>query len=94
MGSVVVQAVMVGAPHDVSAYVLSGTMGPAEGTDEFVAGMRAAMEAGMADEPLDRARRIQHVRRADAHELRLAEPSTRRKSTSTSPTRCVAIATR
>lgn len=53
MGSVVVQAFMVGAPHDVSAYVLSGTMGPAEGTEEFVAGMRAAMEAGMADEPLD-----------------------------------------
>ena len=53
MGSVVVQAFMVGAPEDVSAYVLSGTMGPAEGTEEFVAGMRAAVEAGMADEPLD-----------------------------------------
>ena len=53
MGSVVVQAFMVGAPPDVSAYVLSGTMGPAEGTEEFVAGMRAAVEAGMADEPLD-----------------------------------------
>ncbi len=53
MGSVVVQAFMVGAPDDVSAYVLSGTMGPAEGTAEFVAGMRAAVEAGMADEPLD-----------------------------------------
>jgi alpha-beta hydrolase superfamily lysophospholipase len=53
MGSVVVQAFMVGAPPQVSAYVLSGTMGPAEGTEEFVAGMRAAVEAGMADEPLD-----------------------------------------
>jgi alpha-beta hydrolase superfamily lysophospholipase len=53
MGSVVAQAFMVGAPEDVSAYVLSGTMGPAEGTEEFVAGMRAAMDAGMADEPLD-----------------------------------------
>src|SRR4051812_47030637 len=35
MGSVVVQAFMVAAPADVSAYVLSGTMGPAEGTEEF-----------------------------------------------------------
>ena len=53
MGSVVAQAFMVGAPEDVSAYVLSGTMGPAESTEEFVAGMRAAIDAGMADEPLD-----------------------------------------
>jgi alpha-beta hydrolase superfamily lysophospholipase len=53
MGSVVVQAFMVQDPDDVSAYALSGTMGPAEGTDEFVTGMRAAIEAGLADEPLD-----------------------------------------
>ena len=53
MGSVVVQAFMVSAPDDVSAYALSGTMGPAEGTEEFVAGMRAAVDAGMEDEPLD-----------------------------------------
>jgi alpha-beta hydrolase superfamily lysophospholipase len=53
MGSVVVQAFMVRDPDGVSAYVLSGTMGPAEGTEEFVAGMRAAIDAGMADEPLD-----------------------------------------
>jgi len=53
MGSVVVQAFMVGAPDDVAAYVLSGTMGPAETTAEFVAGMRAAMDAGLGDEPLD-----------------------------------------
>jgi alpha-beta hydrolase superfamily lysophospholipase len=53
MGSVVVQAFMVGAPASVHAYVLSGTMGPAEGTEEFVVGMRAAVEAGMTDEPLD-----------------------------------------
>ena len=53
MGSVVVQALMVRPVDDVNAYVLSGTMGPAEGTEEFVAGMRAAMEAGMGDEPLD-----------------------------------------
>jgi alpha-beta hydrolase superfamily lysophospholipase len=53
MGSVVVQAYMVRNPDDVSAYVLSGTMGPAEGTEEFVTGMRAAIQAGMADEPLD-----------------------------------------
>ena len=33
--------------------MLSGTMGPTEGTEEFVAGMRAAIDAGMADEPLD-----------------------------------------
>src|SRR4051794_12034502 len=53
MGSVIVQAFMVRDPDGVSAYVLSGTMGPAEGTEEFVAGMRAAIDAGMADEPLD-----------------------------------------
>jgi alpha-beta hydrolase superfamily lysophospholipase len=53
MGSVVVQAFMVSAPDDVRAYVLSGTMGPAEGTEEFVASMRAAVETGMANEPLD-----------------------------------------
>ena len=28
-------------------------MGPTNGTEEFVTGMRAAIEAGMADEPLD-----------------------------------------
>ena len=53
MGSVVVQAFMVRDPDDVSAYVLSGTMGPTEGTEEFVTGIRAAIEAGIADEPLD-----------------------------------------
>jgi alpha-beta hydrolase superfamily lysophospholipase len=53
MGSVVVQAFVVRGTDEVSAYVLSGTMGPTEGTEEFVAGMRAAIEAGMADEPLD-----------------------------------------
>jgi len=53
MGSVVVQAYVVQDPSRVSGYVLSGTMGPAEGTEEFVAGLRAALDAGMADEPLD-----------------------------------------
>jgi alpha-beta hydrolase superfamily lysophospholipase len=53
MGSVVVQAFMTSTPDDVSAYVLSGTMGPTEGTEDFVTGMRAAVDAGMADEPLD-----------------------------------------
>jgi len=53
MGSVVVQAFMVRAPVGVRAYVLSGTMGPAEGTEEFLAGVRAALDAGLTDEPLD-----------------------------------------
>ena len=52
MGSVVVQALVVRAPDPVNGYVLSGTMGPTEGTDEFLAGLRAALDAGMADEPL------------------------------------------
>jgi alpha-beta hydrolase superfamily lysophospholipase len=53
MGSVVVQAYVVRSPGSVSGYVLSGTMGPTEGTEEFVGGLRAALDAGMADEPLD-----------------------------------------
>jgi alpha-beta hydrolase superfamily lysophospholipase len=53
MGSVVVQAYIVRTSDDVHAYVLSGTMGPTEGTDEFIAGLRAALDAGMADEPFD-----------------------------------------
>jgi alpha-beta hydrolase superfamily lysophospholipase len=53
MGSVVVQAYVVRGPSRVSGYVLSGTMGPTEGTEEFLAGLRAALDAGMADEPLD-----------------------------------------
>ncbi len=53
MGSVIVQAFMVRDSDGVSAYVLSGTMGPAEGTEEFLTGIRTAIDAGMADEPLD-----------------------------------------
>jgi alpha-beta hydrolase superfamily lysophospholipase len=53
MGSVVVQAYVVTTSGPLGGYVLSGTMGPTEGTEEFVAGLRAALDAGMADEPLD-----------------------------------------
>jgi alpha-beta hydrolase superfamily lysophospholipase len=53
MGSVVVQAYVVGTSKPLGGYVLSGTMGPTEGTEEFVTGLRAALDAGMADEPLD-----------------------------------------
>ena len=53
MGSVVVQALVVRAPDQLTGYVLSGTMGPTEGTDDFLAGLRTALDAGMADEPVD-----------------------------------------
>ena len=53
MGTAVVQALVVRTPDLVDGYVLSGTMGPTAGADEFVAGMRAALDAGMADVPLD-----------------------------------------
>jgi alpha-beta hydrolase superfamily lysophospholipase len=53
MGSVVTQAYATRDGGSIDAYALSGTMGPTEGTPEFVAGLRQAIDAGMADEPLD-----------------------------------------
>ena len=52
MGSVVVQAYMTRDGAIVDGYALSGTMGPTEGTPEFLDGLRQAVDAGMADEPL------------------------------------------
>ncbi len=53
MGSVVVQAYVARDAEGIDAYALSGTMGLTEGTPEFRDGLRLAMEAGLADEPLD-----------------------------------------
>lgn len=53
MGSLVVQAFVEQRGHDLAAYALSGTMGPAEPAGELVEGVRQAVDAGMADEPLD-----------------------------------------
>ena len=53
MGSLVVQAFVEQRDNDVAAYVLSGTMGPSETPDELVEGIRQAVDAGMADEPLE-----------------------------------------
>jgi alpha-beta hydrolase superfamily lysophospholipase len=53
LGSVVVQAFVERHGDDVDAYVLSGAMGVMEGAAELAEGIRAAVDAGMADEPLD-----------------------------------------
>ena len=53
MGSLITQAFVQQREHDLTAYALSGTTGPTEGAHEFADGMREAVEAGMADEPLD-----------------------------------------
>lgn len=53
MGSLVTQAFVEQRDHDLAAYVLSGTMGPTDEAAELAAGIREAVDAGMADEPLD-----------------------------------------
>jgi alpha-beta hydrolase superfamily lysophospholipase len=53
MGSLMVQAFVEQRDHDVAAYALSGTMGPSETPAELVEGIRQAVDAGMADQPLD-----------------------------------------
>jgi alpha-beta hydrolase superfamily lysophospholipase len=53
MGSVVVQAYVARHGDRVDGYALSGTSGPTEGTVDFREGLRLAIDAGLADEPLD-----------------------------------------
>src|SRR5262249_21174952 len=53
MGSLVAQAFVERHGDGVDAYVLSGTMGPLDGAADLAAGIREAVDAGMADEPLD-----------------------------------------
>lgn len=53
LGSLISQAFVEQREHDLVAYALSGAMGPMEGADELAAGIRQAVDAGMADEPLD-----------------------------------------
>ena len=53
MGSLIIQAFVEQRDHDLTACVLSGTMGPMEAAAELAAGIREAVDAGMGDEPLD-----------------------------------------
>lgn len=54
MGSLFVQALVERGDCDLAGYVLSGSMGPlAEGMDEVVTALGAAVDAGMGDETLD-----------------------------------------
>jgi alpha-beta hydrolase superfamily lysophospholipase len=53
LGSLVVQAFVEERGGDLAGYVLSGTMGQMEGAADMAAGIRQAVDAGMADEPLD-----------------------------------------
>ena len=47
------QAFVEQRDRDLAGYVLSGTMGQMEGAADMAAGIRQAVDAGMADEPLD-----------------------------------------
>ena len=73
MGSVVVQALVVRAPTRRAGTCSPGTMGPAEGTDEFVAGLRAAWMPAWPTNPSTRPADTA-IRSSRANELRLAEP--------------------
>jgi alpha-beta hydrolase superfamily lysophospholipase len=53
LGSLIAHAFLEQREHDLAAYALSGTMGPMEGVDDLAEGIRQAVDAGMADEPLD-----------------------------------------
>jgi alpha-beta hydrolase superfamily lysophospholipase len=52
IGSVVVQAFVEQQGDDVDGYVLSRKLGPTNGAAEIAAGIRPAVDAGMAKEPL------------------------------------------
>jgi len=52
IGSVVVRAFIEQQGDDVDGYVLSRTLGPTSGTAEIATGIRHAVDAGMAREPL------------------------------------------
>lgn len=53
MGSAITQAYATLGADGIAAYALSGPLGAAEGTDELAAGLKAAADGGMADEPID-----------------------------------------
>lgn len=53
MGSAITQAYATLGADGLSGYALSGPLGAPEGTDELAAGLRAAADGGMADEPVD-----------------------------------------
>jgi alpha-beta hydrolase superfamily lysophospholipase len=53
MGSMITQAYATRGAEGLVAYALSGPVGAQEGADELVTGLRAAVERGLGDEPLD-----------------------------------------
>jgi alpha-beta hydrolase superfamily lysophospholipase len=53
MGSMITQAYATRGAEGLVAYVLSGPVGAQEGADELVTGMKAAVDGGLGDEPLD-----------------------------------------
>jgi alpha-beta hydrolase superfamily lysophospholipase len=53
LGSLVAHAFVQAHGDAVDAFVLSAIMGSTEATPELAAGIRAAVDAGMADEPLN-----------------------------------------
>ena len=53
MGSVIAQAFVEEHGEEVDAYVLSGTMGAVPEAAELASAVRQAVDAGLADEPLD-----------------------------------------
>jgi alpha-beta hydrolase superfamily lysophospholipase len=53
VGSVIVQAYATHGADGLSAYVLSGTLGVMDGAAELAESLQAAVDGGMADEPLD-----------------------------------------
>lgn len=53
MGSMLAQAYVENRGSGLAGYVLSGCPGPMEGADEIAAGLAAAVDGGMVDEPID-----------------------------------------
>jgi alpha-beta hydrolase superfamily lysophospholipase len=53
MGSMIGQAYATHGAHGLAAYVLSGCPGSMEGGEEIAAGLQAAVDGGMGDEPVD-----------------------------------------
>jgi alpha-beta hydrolase superfamily lysophospholipase len=53
MGSIIAQAYATKHSDALAAYVLCGQPGVLPGVDEFIAGFKSALDAGMGDQPVD-----------------------------------------
>lgn len=53
LGSMITQGYAARGGKGLAGYVLSGPVGAPEGGEEMLAGLKAAVEAGLGDEPLD-----------------------------------------